>query len=240
MPFVDKKTICFIHTFHKYKSNSIAMKILLFYGLLLVFLSCGSKANKGESNSDTTHVDSIKENLEGAGSLSTSTPRNVDEIRRLYSDINVYVAQGKLDTTSFNYDCHGEKKGKLTYYSKSSNIVMVTHQYNEYDHYEATDHYYVQNDSLYFVFQKSVSWSFESGAPNATKDNVTEKRIYLADLKPIQCLEKKYVIRSHAKDNPDSETLDNQEVDCSSSQKIYTSYRVLAKYYQSPTSGCLE
>ncbi|GGH15260.1 hypothetical protein GCM10011418_16800 [Sphingobacterium alkalisoli] len=213
---------------------------MFMYGLLLVFLSCSSHASKDESSSDTSQSDPIKENLEEEGGLSNNTPRSVDEIRRLYEEVNFHVDQGNLDTTSFSYNCHGEKKGKLTYYSKNGNVVMITHKYNEYDHYEATDHYYVQNDSLYFVFQKGVAWSFESGTPNATKDNVTEKRVYLADLKPIHCLEKKYVIRSHANDNPDSETLNNQEIDCSSSHNIYESYQVLAKYYQSPTSGCLE
>lgn len=203
------------------------------------FLSCAQSHKKETQDSDTGQMDSVITEYTDAGG-SAYVPRNVEEVRHMYTDTRSLVDQQGLDTTSFAYDCHGEKKGRLVYYSEAGQLRLIVHQYNEHDHYEATDQYYIKNDSLYFVFLKGTAWSFESGTVSATRDDITEKRIYLPDANPMLCLEKKYSIHSQSPKNPSSEDIDNVEVDCPSSSSLHRSYHLFAKYQNTPTSGCLE
>lgn len=167
-------------------------------------------------------------------------PDNIEDIQKAYNHIMAQMEKGSLDSTSFKYSCYNEKNGMVSYFSEKGRLRMIVHRYNEYDHHHAEDRYFLTDSTLFFVYLNRVLWAFESGAEGATKDNVTEHRVYLVDQEPIRCLEKKFVTRSQAVNNPRSETVDNKEVDCASLKSITKPYQVLAKYRNKAPSGCLE
>lgn len=167
-------------------------------------------------------------------------PGNVEDIQQAYGRIMAQMENGSLDSTSFKYSCHGEKNGTVSYFSEKGRLRMIVHRYNEYDHHSAEDRYFVTDSTLFFVYLNRVSWAFESGAEGATKDNITEHRVYLVGQKPIRCLEKKFVVRSQAANNPRSETVASKEVDCTSLKSVTDPYRLLTKYRNEAPAGCLE
>lgn len=215
------------------------MKDKIIYSLIAIvtLVSCGEIKNKDSGEKDSL---ATKEFVPATDSIAlfTETPRDEEEIRKMYRHTVTLIDNNELlDTSSFSYNCQGEKKGIVTYYTLDGAVRLIEHQYNEYDHYDAVDQYYVQNDSVYFAFLKGTAWSFESG-DGATKDNVTEKRVYLAKGKPIKCLEKKYTIYSQFPQ--DTNSIANIEVDCPPVKSIVAPYRLLKKHYKNPTTGCLE
>lgn len=219
------------------------MKKILIYGILGIgcLLSCNpSNTQKQADEADHPQMDSVY-SRDGTALESAHNPMNVEEIQRTYADVRALIDQGKLDTSSFTYNCHGEREGTVTYYMQEDRLLLVEHTFNEYSHYEATEEYYVKNDSLYFAFLKSLTWNFESGStPEATKDDIIESRVYLVNDQPIHCLQKNYIVRSDAADNPTSEETENIEIDCPAPDAVLTSFRTLFKYNGVPTAGCLE
>jgi hypothetical protein len=84
-----------------------------------------------------------------------------------------------------------------------------------------------------------VSWTFD-GAEGATRDDITEQRIYLVNELPVKCLEKKYSTRSNTTNNPRPETIANKEAKCRSAADILKPYRLLTKYHNKTAPACLE
>lgn len=215
-------------------------KVIIYIALSMAgFASCDHRNNNQGKTINTVQADSILSVAPDTANFGVA-PLSVEHIQHLYAATRSLIDQNRLDTASFEYNCHEEKKGRVTYYSQNGDLLLVTHQYNEYDHYEATDEYYLANDSLYFAFLKGTAWHFESGVPQATTDDVTERRVYMSKNHPIQCLEKKYSISSQSKDNPNPQTLDSQEVDCPEPMTILTAFNVLIERNGLPTAGCLE
>lgn len=73
----------------------------------------------------------------------------------------------------------------------------------------------------------------------ATKDNITEKRLYIDGEKPLLCLEKRYVKRSHSSDNPRPESVESQEVDCKPLEPVSKDFGELLAFKNSSSQGCL-
>ena len=128
----------------------------------------------------------------------------------------------------------------ISYYVEKGQLRMIVRRYAEYDHHSAEDTYFVQDSTLFFAYLKRVLWSFTSGPEGATKDDITEQRIYLVDGQPVHCLEKKFTVLSHEAANPTSEEVPNKEVDCAEAQLVTDPYQMLLKYQHNPTSDCLE
>jgi len=165
---------------------------------------------------------------------------NLEDIQNAYAEIASELERGILDSSSFAYSCHDEKKGTISYFTARGQLRLIVHRYNEYDHYDAVDRYFVTDSMLFFVSSNSASWAFESGPEGSTRDNITERRTYLIDHQPVRCLEKKFVIRSQSIDNPSSETVPNNEVDCPPANEVMKLFQLLTKYRHKPTSGCLD
>ncbi|MBD1422830.1 hypothetical protein [Sphingobacterium chuzhouense] len=216
------------------------MKAVFFFDLFIMvfFFSCVQKGEKNVGEEDSLSLPTTVQQPDRMW-LSKWTPHDIPEIQRMYGSIISLIDQNKLDTLSFAYNCKEEKRGKVTYYAKEDKLLVIEHQYNEYDHYEAIDRYYIQNDSVYFAFFKGTYWSFASGE-GVTKDDIKERRIYIVKGSPIKCLEKKYSIHSDSSENTDSDAITNMEVDCVSAKSIDVPFQLLKKYYKHPTSGCLE
>ncbi|RYE55792.1 MAG: hypothetical protein EOP48_09420 [Sphingobacteriales bacterium] len=208
--------------------------------IMLSVASCTEQKQSDRKESRPNIVQDTAENSSINNNVQLEQPiTDVASIQNAYANIVSKNKAGSLDSTSFKYSCHGEKEGSVSYFTEKGRLVMIVHRYNEYDHYSAEDRYYVKDSTLFFSFNKSVTWAFESGPEGATKDNIKERRVYLAGGEPIKCLEKNFVIRSQVKDNPRSEKVPSVEVDCPLSGTVMKPYQLLVKYRNNPSSGCL-
>jgi hypothetical protein len=208
--------------------------------ILLCILACTQQSGPNEK---TAHYDRMKDTTKS--SLDTAIEpvkslTDIGSIQRAYNEISTKATAGDFDSTSFKYSCRGEKGGTVSYFTEKGKLRLIVHRYNEYDHYSAEDHYYVKDSLLFFTLRKSVVWAFESGPEGSTKDNIKERRVYLVADKPIKCLEKKFIIRSQATNNPRSEDVPSRNVDCPSPATVMEPYLLLTKYRNNPTKECLD
>jgi hypothetical protein len=101
----------------------------------------------------------------------------------------------------------------------------------------------VKDDSLFFVFYKQVSWSFDTQVPgeSQTIDHLTEKRFYIIKNEALQCLEKKYTIKSAPPENVQPQLAASKETDCSSLEAVLKKFTLLAdRRTQKGNPECLE
>ena len=164
-------------------------------------------------------------------------PNSIEAIQKNYEQITSQKSQGVLDSTGFKYNCNNEITGTVSYFTDKGHLRLVIHRYNEYDHHAAEEYYYIKDSTLFFVYNKELLWSFDSGPQGSTRDNYTEQRVYLIDEKPARCLEKKYEVRSHATNNPIPDSVPNKEVKCTAD--VLKSYLQVMKHRGNAPSGCL-
>ncbi|GHE23328.1 hypothetical protein [Sphingobacterium griseoflavum] len=185
------------------------------------------------------HDESIKPD-DSLNSSAHQSLETVAAIQDAYTQTMSRLEKGAMDSTFFDYDCHGERNGRVIYFTEKGSLVLIKHYYGEYSHHEVHETFFVRDGKPFFQFRRATSWSFEHGAAEgATKDQVIEQRIYLRNEQPFRCLQKNYVMRSKANDNPIPDQLPNKDVDCTSAASTLTSFALLAKYEQQPTTGCL-
>lgn len=216
----------------------------LFYLLLCVFLaSCGQQ----KESSNQSPMKEINDDRKGSSSQLDSgsiiiNPSSIEEIKQAYAAATDKLQRNLLDSASFKYNCNNERSGTITYFSEKAKLVMIRHIYNEYDHHSANDQYFVSDNGLYFAYLNTVLWSFESGraAEGATKDDVTEQRLYILKEKPVQCLEKKYTILSHSSDNPKPETIQSKQVDCKPVRPLLNQFDKLVAFKEDSDRECFE
>ncbi|WP_147273586.1 hypothetical protein [Pedobacter chinensis] len=216
------------------------MKNLIYLFACLFFVACQQKQ---ETSNELPETDgNAKTRSVVQGNSVHSVPSSVAEIKQAYKFTIEQLENKQLDSILIKYDCDHERTGIITYFSHQGKLSMIRHRYNEYDHYSATDEYFVKDDTLFFAYFKSVLWSFESGSAveGATKDNITEKRFYIFNQKPLQCLEKKYTFRSHAADNPAPETIMNKQVPCKTIEPIIKDFKRLLVFKNNSQHNCLE
>ncbi len=218
--------------------RNITASIACYMAAFLLILSCTQRSQTTTGSQDSLSADTA---VASPDTLTHSKPglSTVEDIRRSYTATIGKLQRGELDSASFTYDCSGERSGTVSYFTEAGNLKMIIHRYSEYSHYSATDRYFVQDNQLYFAYLNGVSWTFD-GAEGATRDDITEQRIYLVDEKPVKCLEKKYTTRSAATDNPKSETVPSKDVKCKPAAAILKPYQILLKYHNKPAPSCLE
>lgn len=206
--------------------------------LLLVFLAftvACQKRNENDVVQQTVKTDTVENNHNQLPSYHT--PKNVENIKEFYTTWEQKMQSGSFKKISFDYNCENEKSGKLTYFFEDGKVRIIEHAYSEYDHFSATDRYYIAEGIPFFVYSKEIVWSFE--AEEKTKENVTEYRGYIINDKPVECLEKKYTLRSHVNNNPDPDQISNKISDCRNIQKLIKNYEKLATYKSSNDVECL-
>lgn len=147
-----------------------------------------------------------------------------------------------LDSVAIRYNCNQERSGTITYYSESGKLAAIKHAYNEYDHFEATDQYFVQDSVVYFAFYKHLNWSFESGAAieGATKDDIIESRYYLIGNKFVECLEKKYTIYSTSRDKTNPDQIANRTIDCKAEGPLLATFKKLVAFSDRSNGDCFD
>ena len=220
-----------------YRTQLMKICLLLFLSLLF---ACKQSSNSTDNEARVLlHEDTLPFSPKKT-KVQQEQPTSVEDIQLAYKEIIASYEKGTLDSTSFKYNCNGEKSGTVTYFSAQGKLKMIKHNYNEYDHHEMLDQYYVFENTLFFAHLKSLSWSFDSGPEGSTKDRITEKRIYLSAKSPIKCLEKQYEIRLHAGVNPNPESVPNKEVACTLTKStIEKPFKLLTKYWKASPPNCL-
>jgi len=208
------------------------MKSIFYVAVLITFFSCKENSTSQKetaSGKEATTVGTSPENPPKTPQevRSADVLRSVDDIKTEYAYITSILKSGRMDSTSFEYDCRSEKSGRVVYFSEKGQLRMIKHTYHEYSHFSATDTYFVKDNALFFAFYKHVAWSFVN--QNQTKDDVTEKRLYLIGNKSVKCLQKKYALLSdaNATDAPAPDTGANKETDCSSLEPIVAGFELL-------------
>lgn len=197
---------------------------MLISSLFLIF-SCKKEIDKkADVSADliTSKVNSHSLNLDK--DLST-----VVGIKQEYNLVNSMLIAKKLDSANFKYECE-ERSGDVVYYYDKGKLKVVKH-FQADSHFSSTETYFVNEGKPYFVFQDETVWSFDGGLPDKpiTKDDVMEKRYYIVDNKAVQCLEKKYTLKSNSGNNPKSENIPNKEMKRCSIADLQKNFELLMK-----------
>lgn len=203
------------------------MKNLVYLVAFVALISCKENTTLIE-DSPAVAAPGAEANSPTDSSEVLQTIESVADIQKEYTRVTSNIQSGKMDSTSFSYNCNVEKKGTVTYFSETGQLRMIKHRYNEYSHFSATEQYVVKDSALFFVLQSSLAWSFVD--QNQTKDNVTENRIYIIDSKPVKCLQKKFTVYSNTKDAPQADTVPNKEIECAALEPISDKFALLLKY----------
>lgn len=208
------------------------MRYLLFLILITAF-ACSSQP---ERNNEIANDSSALESESTNEPVQAKNIESVEDIKLVFNQLQAQLNADEMDSVSVEYDCNGEKSGTITYYSDKNNVRVIKHSYGEYSHFSADEEYYLKDDKLFFVFVKETAWGFIEGG---TQDNIEEKRIYIVKDEPIQCLNKKYAIKSTTEDNPKSNEVANAEADCASFKNLLKTFNLLKKFKGSE-SNCFE
>jgi hypothetical protein len=221
------------------------MRIPLYTIALLLIVSC-TNTSKSTSEEVPAFKSETADTIIKPSIASTGNPKllkTVEDIKQEYEYLASKIKNKGLDSTSFTYDCRGEKQGTVVYYFDNDALKMIKHTYSEYSHFSSTDSYFVKDNAVFFVYYNQVSWSFDSQGKGTsdTKDDITENRFYIIDNKAVKCLEKKFTIRSSDPENTRSHSVANKEIACSSIKPVLQKFELLAKYKSQETSiACLE
>ncbi len=191
-------------------------------------------------NNDKPHqkelLKSEKQLINNAAQLES-----IDGIKKEYSRVNALLEAKNLDSSVYKYECN-EINGEVVYYSRNNQLVLLKHTEAD-SHYSSVDQYFVHDNRPYFIFRNEVLWSFNGGTADhpATIDNVTEKRFYIIRNQAVQCLEKKYDIRSDAANNPNPESVPNRVLkNCSVEELQKTFAQILKKQSGKKVGTCLD
>ena len=199
------------------------MKTLLITLGLITMTSCNKDVHSDARKTQAVAKDSLsaKNNPE---TPQDDTIKSVEDIKKEYASLNTLLASKKLDSSSFTYNCN-EREGEVVLYKQDGRIRMVKDFYAEHSHFSSSTQYFIKNDQVFFIFQDETSWNFDGGTPEKpeTKDDITEKRMYILNNKAVQCLEKKYSVRSKG---------NNQDPNKTASRKTICDISELMKNYQ--------
>lgn len=208
----------------------------LLFIVLMIGWGCTSESGR-EGEPGTASTDTLAQqdaNLQFADSITT-----MDGIRAEAQKMMQAVNSGAVDSTSFSYDCHGEKKGIVTFYNTGDTLGMVERNYSEYSHTHGTERYFVSGGQPYFVYRKNTDWAFKSS--NETVDSIKEQRFYVLGDTLVQCMTKEYEIHSDATDNPDPDEVASEPGQCPAISELMDQYQLLLSHNDTTrTIGCLQ
>ncbi|MGD1317980.1 hypothetical protein [Chryseobacterium sp. 2R14A] len=203
------------------------MKKLILLPAVVLLFSCENKKNdstEGKSSTDTLKTVSNKDSLD-----KNNSPQTVNEIKTEFALLNNQLIAKKLDSTSFEYEC-SEISGNVVYYTSNGELKSIKHFHGD-SHFSSVENYYLKNGKPYFIFKDDTLWNFDGGTPEKpeTKDDIEQQRIYIVNDKAIECLEKKYIIRSSSKNNANPENIQNIPSKNCSYSELQKTFEVLLK-----------
>ncbi len=209
-------------------SNLNMMKKIFLIPVVLLFFSCKNesdrKPHENTSVSDSLNLKTDTETLPAKNDLTS-----VEGIKKEYNLLNSKLLAKKLDSSGFAYECE-ENSGNVVYYSENGKVKVIRH-FSADSHYSSSESYFINNDQPFFVFKDETVWSFDGGTPEKpeTKDDITQKRIYFSGKTIIQCLEKKFTLRSNSADHPDPEKIPNKENKKCSAKEVSETFALLVQ-----------
>ncbi len=208
------------------------MKHVFLICLLIIICSCSdNKTDEGSENHTRSNPVNKKTRSNASKMLSS-----VDDIRKEFHKTQSKILQRKLDSLGFSYECD-ERVGDVTYYYDQNDLKMIRFSTGD-SHFSSEQHYYINTGKPYFVYIKETLWSFDGGTADKpeTKDDITEKRFYISDGKPVLCLEKKYTVKSSSANNPKPQDVKNTEIRSCSISDLEKQYGILLKYKNNKTA----
>ncbi len=189
------------------------LTVVLAFGLLLV--GCRENAVKAVENSTP----------EPTPAAVSSAPRTIEEIRQAQARTASQLESSQLDSTSVRYDCSGERSGTVTFYNDKGSVKLIRHRFAEYSHFEGTHDFYVYDGEPYFAFLQDLTWTF--AGESETRDSVVQRRYYVLDGNPAECLEKKFAVLSSEKGSRAADAAPNTAIDCGSYQEVAAQFSQL-------------
>lgn len=199
-------------------------------------VACNSSSDK-EAEGDREQIES-PDDMPNPITFSDDIT-NMESIRAETEKTMEAVNSGAVDSTSFSYDCNGEKKGTVTFYRTGGTLRMVERNYSEYSHTHGTERFFVSGGESYFVYRKNTDWGFKSS--NETVDNVKEQRFYVLGDTLAQCLTKEYEIHSDGTDSFDPEKIENESGPCPPMGELMGQYELLLSHRDTTSAiGCLQ
>lgn len=213
------------------------MKTSLLALSLILMISC-----KKETRPDVqkTYVSedgiSMKNNRRTA---SDDAIKSVEDIKKEYAELSSLLTSKKLDSSSFTYFCN-EREGEVVLYKQDGKIMMVKDFYSEHSHFSSSTQYFIKNGQVFFIFQDETLWNFDGGTPEKpeTKDDITEKRMYILNNKIVQCLEKTYSVHSKG-NNQDPGKMASRETQCDISGLMKNYQAIIRNKDKKGEAGCL-
>ncbi|MCJ8155512.1 hypothetical protein MKJ01_17270 [Chryseobacterium sp. SSA4.19] len=202
------------------------MKKTLLILSVIFMISC-----KKESGTGTQKHKTVKDSVsvkKSSPTVQNDSIQSVEDIKKEYAAVSSLLLSKKLDSTNFTYYCN-EKEGEVVIYKKDGQIKMIKDFYSEHSHFSSSTQYFIRNNQVFFIFQDETSWNFDGGTPEKpeTKDDILEKRMYIVNDKAVQCLEKKYSVRSKG-NNPDPNKINSRETKCDISE-LMKNYQLILK-----------
>jgi hypothetical protein len=202
------------------------MKTLILSLSFMLIISC-----KKESGAGTQKQETVKDSVSGKNNSPTvqnDSIQSLEDIKKEYAAVNNLLTAKKLDSTGFTYYCN-EKEGEVVIYKQDGKIRMVKDFYAQHSHFSSSTRYFIKNNQVFFIFQDETLWNFDGGTPEKpeTKDDITEKRMYILNNKAVQCLEKKYSVRSKG-NNQDPNKITIRETTCDISE-LMKNYQLILK-----------
>lgn len=153
-----------------------------------------------------------------------------EDIVIAYESVMKGIENKTLDSSSFKFNCGGEKAGKIVFYREDGKLRLIEKTYNEYSHRDGKDQYFIINEKPFFIYKKTTDWAFDSNAnvEGATTEKVNEYRYYIVKGKLANCLKKQYETSSVVK-NKITPT-ENSNIDCPSLSKLLADYEILLSH----------
>ncbi|PHI21748.1 hypothetical protein CEQ90_00225 [Lewinellaceae bacterium SD302] len=201
--------------------------------LLILLSACGGQVDSPEAT---------------ASSLESKEKVSADPaviIRERFQEIDGWLKQADLSMDSMEYDCPDDPTGgRISFFRKAGELVMIKHDYYQGDHFGATESYYLIDEKPVFIHLTEESWTFagpegsDPTVPN-TQDNISEFRFYLnSGQEPLNCLRKDYVLRSWIELPTNPNEVPNKTIECG--DKVTTSMEHFGFLINgmSPFSGC--
>lgn len=216
------------------------MKNILPVLSLALIISC--QKNEHQQNKDIpTGNASQQRKIRNDSAAASKSLSDAEGIKKEYAQLNSLLEFKKLDSSAFSYSCNDEITGDVVFYYEKGALRSVKHFYAKHSHFSSSEQYFIHNNQVFFIFQQDASWNFDGGTPEhpITKDDITEKRIYLNGNTPLLCLEKQYSIRSEGSRNPDPNSVSNKEVPCNIEDLMSTYQSIMRHEKEKKEIGCL-
>lgn len=192
-----------------------------------ILLSCNTTDKKEEvKTNDVNEITTIKQQ-KPTGNIDTIT-----DITSAYEKTMDLLQSKSVDSSSFRYNCGGEKSGTVIFYRKDNELILIEKRYAEYSHTEGKNQYFINKGEPFFVYQKETNWSFDSNSnvEGATIDKIKESRFYIVKNQLVNCLEKQYELSSTEKNKQKPNQISNSKTPCPSLDKVLAEYQKLLNY----------